>query len=211
MSFFVAFGLLSVALTHVATLGVRAVLRPRFLAQPVVVGAYLACAYHLLPASYGALAPFRPTRVLALLVLQDALMYVMHRAAHALRLPFHLHHHRVSHPTREDAFDASPLDTLWSVVAPLHVASRLVAASASEYAVFGCVWSWHLVHLHSGTAHPKALVALGVGTPAEHRAHHVLRRAHYGHVFAWWDRALGTYEKVRTRNTCVTPCVSTVT
>lgn len=39
----------------------------------------------------------------------------------------------------------------------------------------------------------------GLGTPADHHVHHKLFDYNYGHLFMWWDIALGTY---RNPNQC---------
>ena len=158
--------------------------------------------FDLLPCSYYAShTGVRPAYVFAQMLVQDLLQFVIHwmehRAFPQLYKMCHKSHHRFTNPIWADAFNGSIGDTFIMILIPLFVTSHLIHANVWEYMVFGTLWSAWLVLIHSETVHPwdSMFRKLGLGTSADHHVHHKLFVYNYGHIFMWWDRALGTYKK----------------
>lgn len=137
--------------------------------------------------------------VVAQLLLTDALQFAAHRLQHIFRVVFrasHQSHHRITNPRIFDAFDGSLADTALMVLMPLWITAHVIEANLASYIAFGSLYAVGLVLIHSEVHHPwdKVFAAAGVGTPADHHVHHLLRGYNYGHLVTWWDRACETYK-----------------
>ncbi|CAE8644698.1 unnamed protein product [Polarella glacialis] len=107
----------------------------------------------------------------------------------------HKPHHRFTNPRVFDAFDGSVTDTICMILVPMVITSRLVPANVWSYMTFGSLYANWLVLIHSEYTHPWDGIfrRLGFGTAADHHVHHRLFVFNYGHLFMYWDKALGTY------------------
>jgi sterol desaturase/sphingolipid hydroxylase (fatty acid hydroxylase superfamily) len=179
------------------------------LAQPegfVMLGSYLTGTWMLglMPASYYSFhGGINWPHVLAQLLIQDALQYVMHGAEHlslkvkpAIYVASHKPHHVFTNPRFFDAFNGSPADTFLMILVPLYITALLVPANVWSYMAFGSMYANWLTLIHAEYRHPWDGVfrALGLGTAADHHVHHRLYVFNYGHLFMYWDYMLGTYK-----------------
>jgi len=135
--------------------------------------------------------------VLYQLLIQDFLQFCIHRLEHKYSILykiFHQSHHRYTSPTLLDAFDGSIYDTMFMILIPLFITSRIVSTNVWSYMIFGTIYSNILTLIHSEVEHPWDWVfsKLGIGTPMDHRIHHRKLKQNYGHIFVYWDQICGT-------------------
>jgi sterol desaturase/sphingolipid hydroxylase (fatty acid hydroxylase superfamily) len=176
------------------------------LAQPegfVMLGGYLILTwmFGLMPSSYysfsGGINWFH---VGMQLLLQDGIQYAMHMLEHNLHPMLykksHKPHHRFTNPKLFDAFNGSPSDTFLMILVPLAITARLVPANVWSYMAFGSLYANWLTMIHSEYAHPwdPLFRLMGFGTSGDHHVHHKLFIYNFGHLFMYWDMALGTYK-----------------
>jgi len=137
------------------------------------------------------------------LLVQDGLQFAMHVFEHkvskALYRTSHKPHHQYTSPRFFDSFRGSITDTLLMVLGPLFITSRLIECNVWSYMTFGCLYVNGLCLIHSEHAHPwePAFRRLGIGTSADHHAHHRLFVKNYGHLFTYFDRLSGSYVGLR--------------
>lgn len=136
----------------------------------------------------------------ALMLLQDAYFYFMHRLFHHPRLFRWMHHghHRSGEPTPWTSFAFDPAEAIVQAVffamivfvLPLHFIILIVALiTMSMWAVFN-----HLgFRLFSSSLVGNWLGEWLIG-PMHHSVHHRKYTAHYGLYFTFWDKLLGTQE-----------------
>lgn len=175
------------------------------LAQPegfVMLGGYLAVTwmFGLMPPSYYSFSGGINWYHVALqLLIQDGIQYAMHNLEHNLDnriyISSHKPHHRFTNPKMFDAFNGSAADTLLMILIPLVLTARLVPANMWSYMVFGTLYANWLTLIHSEYVHPwdRFFRMLGFGTAADHHVHHKLFVYNYGHLFMYWDMAMGSY------------------
>jgi hypothetical protein len=165
------------------------------LAQPegfVMLGGYLILSwmFGLMPSTYysfsGGINWFH---VIAQLLVQDFIQYLMHILEHNLHKTFyqlsHKPHHRFTNPKLFDAFNGSITDTLVMILIPLIFTARLVPANVWSYMTFGTIYANWLCLIHSEYKHSWdfAFQIFGLGTPADHHVHHKLFKYNFGHLF----------------------------
>jgi len=139
-------------------------------------------------------------KVVLQLLIQDCVQMLMHYLEHKASSAFyrasHKPHHRFTNPKLFDAFNGSVPDTFCMILIPLVITARLVNANVWEYMCFGSLYANWLTMIHSEYVHPwdKVFKYIGFGTAADHHIHHKLFVFNYGHLFMYWDYALGTYK-----------------
>jgi len=172
----------------------------------VLLGGYLIGSWMLgwMPSSYYSFAGgINWKHVAAQLLLQDMIQCFMHLGEHKISTwvyqQSHKPHHRFTNPRLFDAFDGSLVDTICMILIPLVIVARLVPANVWSYMTFGTLYANWLVLIHSEFVHPwdEVFRKLGFGTAADHHVHHRLFVYNYGHLFMYWDWALGTYRDPR--------------
>ena len=135
--------------------------------------------------------------VLSALLFIDFLMYIIHRAEHALKSTFHHNHHVHQRPKWFNAFDAHVMDTAFLILVPLHVTTYIFHLCMFEYILFGLVISTIFTLIHSEREvffFDSFAKKIGLGTSHFHAQHHLFRNVNYGHVFTYWDRIFGTFK-----------------
>jgi len=175
------------------------------LSQPegfVLIGGYLAGSWMLgwMPPSYYSFeGGIDWKHVLAQLLLQDFIQFLMHYGEHKVSTWIYRHshkpHHRFTNPRLFDAFDGSLTDTTAMIVVPFLCVKHLVPANVWSYMTFGSLYANWLVLIHSEFAHPwdPLFRKIGFGTAADHHVHHRFFVFNYGHLFLYWDKLFGTY------------------
>ena len=144
----------------------------------------------------GALRALRD--VVALLLIMDVAMYVLHRVAHIG--PFftlvHREHHGYEHPRPLTLFALHPLETLgfgtlWLIVLILYPASWLGMASyLTLNVVYGVIGHLGVEPLPAATLRIPLLKELTTST--FHAQHHLDRQHNFGFYTLLWDRLFGT-------------------
>jgi sterol desaturase/sphingolipid hydroxylase (fatty acid hydroxylase superfamily) len=138
--------------------------------------------------------------VLSQLLVQDFLQYIMHRFEHHCSTIYkyiHKPHHRFTNPILFDAFQGSCGDTIFMILIPLFITSRIVHTNGLSYMTFGTIYANWLTLIHSEYIHSWDTIfsQIGFGTPMNHHIHHKLYKYNYGHLFTYWDHLFGTYKK----------------
>lgn len=176
------------------------------LAQPegfVMLGGYLIISwmFGLMPSSYYSFSGgINWLHVIAQLLVQDLVQYLMHLFEHnfdkRLYRWSHKPHHRFTNPKLFDAFNGSPGDTFLMILIPLMVTARIVPANVWSYMTFGSLYANWLCLIHSEYKHAwdRVFSWLGLGTAADHHVHHKLFVYNFGHLFMYWDMLCGTYK-----------------
>lgn len=169
----------------------------------IMVGGYLIVSwmFGLMPSSYYSFSGgINWIHVVAQLLCQDFVQYLMHFLEHKLDKRIyqmsHKPHHRFTNPKLFDAFNGSPGDTFLMILVPLIVTARIVPANVWSYMTFGSLYANWLCMIHSEYKHSwdSAFARIGLGTAADHHVHHKLFVYNYGHLFMYWDILLGTYK-----------------
>jgi lathosterol oxidase len=146
----------------------------------------------------GDLGPLVLLDVLVLLLVMDAAMYGMHRAAHiALVYPFvHRTHHRYDRPHPLSLFVLNPFEALgfgglWLLVISLYQASWLgMAIYLGLNVLFGTIG--HLGVEPFPDAWRRLPLLRWLATSTFHAQHHQLPGFNFGFYTLLWDRAFGT-------------------
>ena len=122
-----------------------------------LLGSYLSGTWllGLMPASYYSFEGGVQWRlVLAQLLMQDFVQFVMHRAEHAIS-PYlyrlsHKPHHRFTNPRLFDAFNGSVADTILMILVPLYTTAVCVrGVNVWSYMAFGSLYANWLTLIHS--------------------------------------------------------------
>lgn len=134
------------------------------------------------------------------LLLQDFFQYTMHRIEHGIPIIYkysHQTHHKHINPQLFDSFDGSIVDTTCMILIPLWLTSRVIHTNVWSYMIFGTIYANMLTLIHSETAHPwdTFFRHMGIGTPYDHRIHHLKFKYNYGHIFTYWDWIFDTIER----------------
>ena len=135
---------------------------------------------------------FQPGRFIALLVSQDAVQYVLHRAEHALHLRSHAVHHAHRNPRARDAFDAGVVDAFVQLLFPLFVVLHAVRPSRCTAVVFASLYALWLQFIHSDHPRAQCLRSRVWVVPAYHHLHHRRPNCNFSHVFVAFDWVGGT-------------------
>mmetsp|Transcript_19355 Transcript_19355/g.33214 ORF Transcript_19355/g.33214 Transcript_19355/m.33214 type:complete len:401 (-) Transcript_19355:168-1370(-) len=180
------------------------------LSQPggfLLLGLYLALTwiYDLLPPSYYSFeGGIQYPLVLACLVVQDCVQFVMHRIEHVAHPKMyrlsHKPHHKFTNPKLFDAFDGSVADTAIMILFPLFCTAHIVRkCNVWTYMAFGSTYANWLTLIHSEVIFPweRMFRRLGLGTCADHHVHHKFFKYNFGHLFMWADWVCGTYRSPR--------------
>jgi hypothetical protein len=165
------------------------------LSQPegfVLLGGYLSFTWMLglmSPSYYSFSGGINWFHVLAQLLIQDFIQFVMHWLEHVvdkrLYRMTHKAHHRFTNPKLFDAFNGSFADTLFMIVIPLYITSKCVNANVWSYMAFGSLYANWLTLIHSEYKNPwdGMFRLIGFGTAADHHVHHRLFVFNFGHIF----------------------------
>jgi sterol desaturase/sphingolipid hydroxylase (fatty acid hydroxylase superfamily) len=135
--------------------------------------------------------------VFSALLLIDFLMYIIHRAEHALKSTLHHHHHVHQRPKWFHAFDAHVMDTVFLILVPLHATTSIFHFCMFEYILFGLLISTMFTLIHSEREvffFDRFAKNLGLGTSHFHAQHHFYRNVNFGHIFEYWDLLFGTFK-----------------
>jgi sterol desaturase/sphingolipid hydroxylase (fatty acid hydroxylase superfamily) len=157
----------------------------------VLLGGYLIATwmFGLMPVSYYSFSGgINWVQVIEQLLIADFLEYVSHRLEHSFTSVYqyiHKPHHKFTNPKLFDAFDGSLLDTLFMVVVPLFITTRLVSANVWTYMTFGTLHANWLCLIHSEYRHiwDRLFRVFCLGTSADHHVHHFVFTKNYGHLF----------------------------
>ena len=121
---------------------------------------------------------FSVSDVVMMLLLIDALQTCCHYSAHTyLRHTFvgksHMIHHTNRTPKPHDAFYTGFIDAITQLILPLYIVLIIVQPSRWSAILFGSVYSWWLLFIHSD---PKKdyywLEVFHLVTPRNHHQHH---------------------------------------
>ena len=144
--------------------------------------------------------------VVALLLIMDVAMYVLHRLAHFG--PFfalvHREHHRYEHPRPLTLFALHPLETLgfgglWLVVLTLYPATWLgMALYLALNVVYGVIGHLGVEPLPVATL--RIPIVKELTTSTFHAQHHRDRQHNFGFYTLFWDRLFGTLSPVYGRD-----------
>lgn len=130
--------------------------------------------------------------VLLLLLAIDVMQTACHCAAHTvLRHTIigrsHAIHHRNRHPKPQDAFYTGFVDAGVQLLLPLYVALQLVQPSRSSAILFGSVYSWWLLFIHSESKKEFPwLEYFRLVTPRYHHKHHLHPRTNFSNLFTFF-------------------------
>lgn len=109
----------------------------------------------------------------------------------------HKPHHRFTNPRLFDAFNGSLGDTVFMILLPLYATANIIHCNVWSYMAFGTIYANYLTLIHSEYTNPwdPYVSFLGIGTAGDHHVHHARFFYNYGHLFTYWDRVFGTYQK----------------
>lgn len=167
----------------------------------LVVCLYITWMFRLLPSQYYSFqGTIQWKEVLLCLILNDAIVYVLHRLEHEGPSQFyqlsHKIHHRFTNPRMIDVYNAGLVDQVCIVQIPMMLTAYLVPnCNIWTYMTFGSTYFGWQSLVHSEYAFPwdGIFQRLGLGTPADHHVHHVMLKCNYGNQFLWFDILSGTY------------------
>ena len=117
-------------------------------------------------------------QVILMLLLIDIFQTVCHYLAHThLRHTLlgrsHAIHHTNRNPKPQDAFFTGIVDSVAQVIIPICLVLHIVEPSKYSAILFGSLYSWWLLFLHSDPCHEyKILEYLHIVTPKYHHKHH---------------------------------------
>lgn len=153
------------------------------------------------PAYYNFDGQIQYTKLIACLVCQDFIQFIMHRLEHVASPAFyrlsHKPHHKFTNPRLFDAFNGSTLDTIFMILIPLYSTANLIrGVNVWTYMAFGSIYANWLTLIHSEFPLPwdKAFRLFGLGTAGDHNVHHKFFKYNFGHLFMWFDQICGTYQ-----------------
>ena len=154
--------------------------------------------YHWMPGEGGTSVLLEVTN---LVLVTDALQYVMHRAGHTAWRGSHGVHHRHTHPTARDAFVTGLVDAVLQLLVPIYASLWFLRPCRVATSAFGVGYGLWLQWIHcapaSAPSDTDVPMALRFVTPAYHHVHHVRPNKHYGHVLCIWDWLGGTEDEAR--------------
>lgn len=144
-------------------------------------------------------------RVVATVLVLDALAYAAHVLLHALPAAWRFHrvHHSDAHVDVTTAFRQHPLETAWRYAFVL-AGALVLGASSRAVAAYLALSAINAQLEHADLRLPWGIdraVRAVFATPAMHRVHHSRRQAetdsNYSNIFTLWDRVFGTYRPPR--------------
>ena len=138
-----------------------------------------------------------PLNILLKIYVVDFFMFIIHMSLHMrwfgnyLYIKSHAPHHKHTKPVMTNAFDGSYIDTLMMIIVPLYITSKIVHLNATEYIIFGCIYSSILTLIHSHKCHiwenTFMWKILRLGTSSAHRIHHKNPKKCMGHLTTLYD------------------------
>ena len=96
----------------------------------------------------------------------------------------HMIHHIHRNPKPQDAFYTGFIDAIIQLILPLYLV--LIAVSPSRYSaiLFGCIYSWWLLFIHSDPQKEYPLLDyLHLVTPRMHHQHHQMPSTNFSNIF----------------------------
>lgn len=136
----------------------------------------------------------------AVLMLQDAYFYLIHRLFHHPLLYTWLHHghHRSRHPTPWTSFAFDPAEAIFHSLFLIGIVFVIPLHSIALIAVLITMTVWAVVN-HLGldrlpSSFPHHWFGKWFIGPAHHEIHHRKYTLHYGLYLTFWDRLLGTHD-----------------
>jgi len=126
-----------------------------------------------------------------LLGLTDALQTFLHYGAHTfLKHTFfgkaHMIHHLYRDPVPQDAFFTGFADAVLQLILPIWLILTIVQPTKWTAAMFGCVYSWWLLFIHSDSRREYHwLEYMRIVTPKHHHKHHHNPRTNFSNIFVF--------------------------
>jgi len=127
--------------------------------------------------------------VVIMLILIDITQTFFHYTAHTyLRHTFigksHMIHHIHRNPKPQDAFYTGFIDATVQLILPLYIVLITVNPSRYSAILFGCVYSWWLLFIHSDPKKEYPLLEyLHIVTPRNHHQHHQIPSTNFSNIF----------------------------
>ena len=129
--------------------------------------------------------------VFYMLILTDTIQTCIHHAAHTyLRHTFigksHMIHHVHRDPQPHDAFYTGFIDAIIQLILPLYVVLILIQPSRYGAILFGSIYSWWLLFIHSDPSieYPW-LEYFHLVTPKNHHKHHRVPSTNFSNIFCF--------------------------
>jgi sterol desaturase/sphingolipid hydroxylase (fatty acid hydroxylase superfamily) len=136
-------------------------------------------------------------QMILVLALCDLMVWLIHRAFHAVpfRWGFHKVHHSSLHLDRLATYRVHPLEQILnSVLVPLP--ALLLGFSPAVVILYGIVYQWHAILLHSNVAVSLGPLEHVIATNRWHHADHVeAYDRNFGTQLTVWDKLFGTAHK----------------
>lgn len=128
-------------------------------------------------------------QLVCLFLLTEIFQTLSHFAAHTwFRHTFigraHAIHHTVKTPKPSDAFFTGISDSLFQLIFPILIVLHSVKPTRATAIVFGCVYSWWLLFIHSSVREYPFIDKLRLVSPKYHHLHHKEPTRNFSHVFA---------------------------
>ena len=126
--------------------------------------------------------------VASMLVLIDGLQTCCHYSAHTyLRHTFigksHMIHHTNRAPKPHDAFYTGVVDAITQLILPLYLVLLLVQPSRYSAILFGCLYCWWLLFIHSDPQKDyPCLEFFHIVTPRHHHKHHQTPTTNFSNI-----------------------------
>ncbi|TXE09303.1 sterol desaturase family protein [Gelidibacter salicanalis] len=138
--------------------------------------------------------------ILLMIVMHDTYFYWTHRLMHHRAFFKYVHktHHSFHNPTPWAAFAFHPLESIISMgIIPIII--FLIPFHQWALIVFVTLLTLNNVLIHLGYRLPKFMKARFQNTAVEHDLHHNGFQKNYGLYFTLWDKLMGTYYRMNTK------------
>lgn len=136
-----------------------------------------------------------------MIFIHDSYFYWMHRIMHHKKLFRYIHkvHHQFTNPSPWCAFSFHPFEAILSMgVIPIIIFS--IPWHHVTLIAFITFMTLYDVYIHLGYDIAQLRLGKWQYTGADHNHHHQNSRVNFGLYFTFWDKVMGTYEKLpRTR------------
>lgn len=136
-------------------------------------------------------------QVMAVLVLSDLMFWIAHRLCHAVPWlwEFHRIHHSSAHLDWLAAYRVHPVDQIFNSTL-IALPALLLGFSPVAILIYGVIYQWHAILLHSNVRVALGPLARIVSGPQFHHWHHADQPEAYDRNFGGqlvvWDRLFGT-------------------
>lgn len=136
-------------------------------------------------------------QLIAVLVVSDLMFWIAHRLCHAIpRLwEFHRIHHSSEHLDWLAAYRVHPVDQIFNSTL-IALPALLLGFSPVAILIYGVIYQWHAILLHSNVRVALGPLARIVSGPQFHHWHHADQPEAYDRNFGGqlvvWDRLFGT-------------------